>query len=293
MSERQDYELGGGTQEPFDDVELRRLRLYGVDEEALGRPRRRSAGPGILVLLALAAGVGAYLFWVRRAELGRAPAAPAVTRPMRPAPGAVAPADTRPLPALAASDAFVRELVGALSRHPQLASWLATDELVRRFVAGVASFAEGNSPGPHVPLLRPAEGFSASSGADRLVVDPASYERYDLLAEAVDSLDVAGTAELYRRLEPLFDEAYRDLGFPDGRFRDVAVPAIDRLLVVSPADAGAELTAGTPGYRFADPRLEGLDAASKHLLRLGPRNLALIQAKVGAVSQAAGLTAAP
>src|SRR5690349_13901010 len=37
------------------------------------------------------------------------------------------------LPALDGSDAFLRGLVGSLSAHPQLARWLVTDELARRF----------------------------------------------------------------------------------------------------------------------------------------------------------------
>jgi hypothetical protein len=33
-------------------------------------------------------------------------------------------------------------------------------------------------------------------------------------------------------------------------------------------------------YALADPKLEELDAAQKHLLRMGPENLQLIQAKL-------------
>ncbi len=289
MSEREDYELDRGAPARA-DLSLGMGRRYEADEGAR-RARRGLAWLGVGLLLALAVAALVFL-WDRRspeelaapAAVERAPAAPPTT---------TARADTRPLPALDGSDAFVRELIAGLSRHPQLAAWLAGDELARRFVAAVASFAEGRSPGEHLPLLRPAEPFAVAERGDRMVVDPVVYRRYDLLAAVVDSLDTAGTAELYRRLEPLFDQAYRELGFPDGRFRDVAEPAIARLRSVEALDQPAELVAAPAGYRFADPSLEGLDGASKQLLRLGPSNLSRIQTKVAAVAAAAGLDPGP
>jgi hypothetical protein len=279
------------------DVEpgtLPRVELTLGEGRAGGSLGRRAGSrrlPALLTLLLLALVGAAATFLVQRyrAALEPAPAAPATERAGPVAEPAPAPADTRPLPALDASDAFVRELVGRLSRHPQLAAWLASDELVRRFVAAVAALAEGRSPGLHVPFLRPAEPFTAVDLDDRLALDPASYRRYDLLAAVIDSLDVAGTAELYRRLAPLLDEAYRDLGFPEGRFVDAAEPALRRLESAAGLAEPAALTSGPAGYQFADPRLEELDAATKHLWRLGPTNLAVIQAKVAAIAAAAGL----
>ncbi len=287
MSEREDFELDKEALTRID------LSLGRYDSDDGGRTARRR-GPFLVVLLLALAGAALYFVLDRRGRVEDAAQEPAAAAPTRPAPpAAAAPADTRPLPALASSDAFVRELVGGLSRHPQLAAWLASDELVRRFVAATASFAEGKSPGQHVPFLRPAAPFAASDGGGGPALDAEAYRRYELLAEAVDSLDVAGTAELYRRLEPLFDEAYRELGFPDGRFREVAEPAIDRLLAAPAIDGPVDLVAAPVGYRFAEVGWEEMDAASKHLLRLGPRNLARIQAKVTAIAAAAGLSPGP
>ena len=45
------------------------------------------------------------------------------------------------------------------------------------------------------------------------------------------------------------------------------------------------------GYRYDDPRLEGLTAAKKHLLRFGPANVRAIQNALRAIALALGIPA--
>ena len=45
-----------------------------------------------------------------------------------------------------------------------------------------------------------------------------AYDRYDLVADVVSSLDARATAELYRDLKPLIREAYANFGYPDRDF---------------------------------------------------------------------------
>ena len=262
----------------IDDVQL---DPHAHDPGDGGPERQRSPLRAVLlVALLVAAGVAGYLL----VERYRTPASP--PRPTAPAAGPqeVAakpePASEALLPPLDASDAVVRELVRTVSANPDLVVRLVTDGLIRCAAAAVDNVAEGVSPAQHFPSAAPARSFSVDGSDADPVIAPASFHRYDALAAAVASLDAAGVARLYRRLEPLFDQAYQDLGYPGRRFRDTLAKAIRSLLAVPVPPARIEVVAGTRSYRFRDPDLEGLTAAQKLLVRMGPDNVRRIQAKL-------------
>ncbi len=183
---------------------------------------------------------------------------------------------------LSTSDAVVRELAAGLSANPKLAAWLVNQDLVRRFVTSVDNIASGVSPQAQLEFLRPAEGFEVDvKGGDVIVVEPSSYHRYDLPAQVFASLDTAGTAALYRELKPLIDEAYGEIG-PRGRsFDDRLDAAFDQLLAVPVLEGPVLVNQLVVTYAWADAELELLSAAQRHLLRMGPENVSLIQGKLG------------
>jgi len=247
---------------------------------SLERYRRR---PGIAravtAVLALAVIGGAGWYWFR----GRTPAQPLPAAGAPPAMAARPAPPATDLPSLDASDEFVRDVVGQLSSHPQLARWLVTDDLVRHFVAAVVTIAHGGSPAPQVEFLRPGGTFDVVGTGGRTVADPASYRRYALVTEAFISLDTEGTARLYHDLEPLFDRAYHELGFTDSSFTDALTRAMRSLVAVEipsrpPALVPSDSAATT--WAFADPALEARSPAVKHLLRLGPENARRVQEKL-------------
>lgn len=243
----------------------------------------------VVVVLALAAGAWYFFF---RGEKAAPPAAAPAEEVATGGPSEAAPPPAEEeieLPPLPQSDPLVRELVGRLSSNPRLASWLATDDLVRRFVVTVDNLAEGRSPAVHLRFLDPGAGFQARQEGGRLRVDPASYRRYDLLTGAFVSLDTEGAARLYRRLEPLIDQAYRDLGYPDRDFDDTLARALGRLLAVPVTDGDLALTPREADYGLADPTLESLSPAAKHLLRMGPDNARRVQAKLRQLTRALGI----
>jgi hypothetical protein len=247
--------------------------------------------PWILAVVVLAIGIGTGWFYFKT-RLGQsdtsqtntetaAPAAPA-----RPLGGQ---ADAIELPPLDQTDALVRQLVGALSSHPTVAAWLATDGLLRSFTLAVENVADGNTPARRLPALRPAGQFRVTEDDDDVLIDARSYERYAPLAAAIDSLNAEGTARLYSTLKPRLEEAYAELGRQ--RSFDVALeqafvemlrtPALDGQVRVVPK--GAAL------YAFEDPRFERLTAAQKQLARMGPRNVRVIQDKLRQIALALGI----
>ncbi len=183
------------------------------------------------------------------------------------------------LPGLNASDALVR----------RLAEWLATEEIIRLFVVSVTNLARGSSPASRLDFMAPEGDFAVQAEGGMIRMDPAAYRRYDGLTEAFVSLDTEGTARLYRRLLPLMEEAYRELGLGDGSFHQVLARAVGPLLTLSVPREPPVLVEYGPAYAFADPELEGLTSAEKHLVRMGPDNAARVQAKLRALAEAMAL----
>ncbi len=242
----------------------------------------------LAIVAIIALSVFIYFQIIRAVPDDALPPAPGPTPP----PAAVEPEPPPPAfepPPLDASDEVVRELVGHLSDHPRLAAWLVPENLVRRFVAAVDNVANGESPRPHVAVLGPEDTFQAGESGGKLVADAAGYERYNILTQVFVSADTSDTADLYDQLEPLFDEAYAELGYPDSGFAQALGRAIDHLLAVPVPAASPELEHRVLSYRYADPALEDLSPAQKHLLRMGPENIRRIQAKLITLKTALGL----
>jgi hypothetical protein len=162
--------------------------------------------------------------------------------------------------------------------------------VVRNFTVVVANIAEARTPVVHLRALRPETGFTVVQRGSDLYIDPRSYARYDTVAAATASIDPAGAARLYTQLKPRIEDAYRDLGAPDGSFDRALERAIVLLLKTPVIDDPIRVEAqGAAGYGFAAPELERLSAAQKQLLRAGPRNVRLIQSSLRAIAIALGI----
>jgi hypothetical protein len=245
---------------------------------------------GLLFPLGLAAaalvviGLLAVVFLLFRHPTPKAAATPApAARPF------AAPTATPavPLPALDASDPLVRQVAAGLSAHPELARWLARSGLVRTLTAVVVNVADGETPRPHLEFLAPKQRFRASRRPARLVVpDPAGFAGYDLFGDVVASVDAQAAVAAYRTLAPLFEAAYVELGHPEGGFPAAVDKAVRALLGVPVLPDDVELVPHATGFRYADPKLEALTPAQKQFLRIGPRNVRLVQAKLREVAAA-------
>jgi hypothetical protein len=241
-----------------------------------------------LALIVAAAAVAYVFLW--RSDGGDQPPAAGTEAPGTPSAAQPLGGEPKPVdvPPLGESDPIVRELVGALSSHPRVAAWLATDGLIRNFVVVVENIAYGTNPAPRLQALRPAEPFRTRGSDEEPVLDPASYDRYDGYAEAAASIDAKGAADLYATLKPRIEEAWAELG-RQGSFDAALERAIVVLLETPVVEGDVELTPGPVGYRFSDPKLERLAPAQKQLLRMGPENTRTIQNKLREVATTLGI----
>ncbi len=247
----------------------------------------------IAAVIVVVAAIAAAIYLVVRTRKAAAPAsAPVATSPK---PQAIDPlgrnAAAIDLPPLDQTDALVRDLVKGLSTHPSVAAWLTTDGLVRNFTVTVANIADGKTPARHLSKLRPAAPFRVIERGGDAFIDPRSYERYNTLAAAAASIDPPGAAQLYATLKPRIEEAYRELGVPDTPFDRTLEKAIVVLLNTPVRDDQMRVEPHGVGYEFVAPGLEGLTAAQKHLLRMGPANARAIQASLREIALALGIPA--
>lgn len=239
----------------------------------------------VAALLILAAAGGGWYWWSRRS-------APPPAPPPAPAQVAPAPAEAPPstAPAAPVPADRLRALLESLSADARYRGWLAAGDWVRRWAVVTDNLAEGDSPRKQLPFLAPGKPFTVSEAGGKTVVAAASYRRYDGFAEAVASIDARAAAAAYRELHPLLEAAWRALGYPQGRLDEVTARALHRLEAAPVRDHAPEVVKGKGDvWHYTDAALEELGPVEKHLLRMGPRNARLVQAKARELREALSL----
>jgi len=256
------------------------------------RPPRRGAAPVLVIAaIGLLLGGAAAWWWARdRPVVGGTHSATAATDEL------IAPAAdvTRALPPLGQMDTFLRALLGTLSSSPELARWLATDDLIRQMAHGIDRMSRGFSPAGEVQVLRPQGDFAVTGGRGEMTINPASYRRYDALASLVASVNAQSVADAYRTIRPRLDEAYRALGRTDSSV-DAAVSVALQILIDTPVlrDPVRVVNGKGATYAYADARIEKLLPVQRQLIRLGPENLERVQARLRDIKTAIETTRQP
>lgn len=173
------------------------------------------------------------------------------------------------IPTLDDSDPEVKERLLALNWQPGLAALFVTEDMLRNFTVQVDNIAQGQLV-KGFPVLQPLEEkFSVADNA-KMQLDDTSFARYTPYVQLLDSVPPEQLLKLFNRYEPLLQQAYAELGYPDKLFKSRVVDAIDELLATPELEYPLELTRSSVMYEFADPAIEQLPAAQKQLLRLGP-----------------------
>lgn len=249
-------------------------------------PRTRLLGPAVIALLLL---VPALFLWrVAQVRSGDEVTVPVALEPTREA----VPVAQEQHPPLEEGDALLQRLVAGWSKDPRLQQLS-----LRHLVAAVELVAAGESPKPALPFLSISGAFTVReegrAGRERRFMTKASFARYDPMGKLVGSIDAAAAGAAYAQLRPYCLTAFAELGRPGKRLDDQLTLALRRLIDVRVPEGEVELVPKGAVYAFADPTLEGLSAAEKQVLRMGPSNARVLQRQLAEFARRAQLDPGP
>lgn len=242
----------------------------------------------VTVVVVLLGATAAYYFW---------PGSPPPPPPPAPAPRVEAPpplaeppthypveqnpaAEPKPLPTLKDSDAALADGISSVVGLDAFRRFFNPEEIVRRIVATVdnlprRTYAQRLSP------VKPMGGLMLATGSEgSYAIAPENAARYAPYVRIVELLDTKKAAALYVRFYPLFQQAYVELGYPNGYFNDRLVQVIDHLLATPDVQGPVRLVVPHVLYQYADPELESRSAGQKLLMRMGGENAAKVKAKL-------------
>ena len=259
--------------------------------------RRRAIGLAVTALVIAAVGAG-YYYWSQRPEAQpAAPPAPPPVAETRPAPEAqgesviqhpieaakpevaIGAEPATPLPALDVSDQPVMGALAGVLDRAAIDEYLIPTGLVRRIVVTVDNLPRKKAPQRMWPVKQTAGAF-ATTGGDTAYLAQENTRRYEPFLKVMESVDTGKLVAFYVRYYPLFQQAYRELGYPKGYFNDRLVEVIDHLLVTPEVAGPIKLAKPWIMYEFADPALEARSAGQKALIRMGPANALRVKAKL-------------
>ena len=265
-------------------------------------PRNRTIWWLALAVALLAGAVGAYYYYFVRTHMAEpAPAAPSAP-PAEPAPPAVSPAPVishpveapkappgeilAPLPSLRDSDTAAREALIGLLGAKSFAAFFYAERIILRIVATVDNLPRRAAPARMMPVKPAAGRFAVAGGGDQAVIGPQNSARYAPYVRIAQAINARKLVQVYSRFYPLFQDAYRQLGFPNGYFNDRLITCIDDLLAAPELDGPIKLAQPKVLYEYADPDLEERSAGQKIMIRIGVDNERKIKAKLREIRRA-------
>jgi hypothetical protein len=253
---------------------------------------------GVAALIFVLAAGGVYYLKSRNVPLPAAPDAPASTASAaaepaiaHPLPGAPGSGSSTPLPDLANSDSPLRDAVAQLAGVDVVKVYLVPEDVIRRMVVTIDNLPRQKIAVDKRPTTAIGGSFAADGDELHATLNQKNFERYKPLVAVISKLDMQQLSAVYIHFYPLFQQAYQNLGYPNGYFNDRLVEVIDAMLASPEPKGPIQLVRPNVMYAFADPALEARPAGQKLLIRMGPENAQAIKAKLTELR--AAITAGP
>jgi len=183
------------------------------------------------------------------------------------------------LPELESSDFVVRKALSEAA--PELAPWLASNGLIRKFMAIANDLSQGLRINKHFSFLKPPQAFAVKQEKSGIFIADRSYQRYNALAQAIDHSNSDAMISTYKTFKPLFLQVFSEFSYPEEYSLDMLFnKAITEILSAPIIEGEIPLIKAPLRYQYADPQLEALNPVHKQMLRMGPENTRLIQNKL-------------
>lgn len=237
-------------------------------------------------ILLVAGGIGMYFLRGSAPEPEAVVEAPAlIADAPAPPPSAVAetpalPSRTLPLPPLDESDGDVVGGLTELFGQGAIAQHLVPERIVRNIVVTIDNVPRAQLALNQRPITPTPGDFITAGPEEAIVLAPENYARYEPFVALVANIDAKTLVSFYRGLEPLFQQAYEEVGNPDASFNTRLTEVIEHLLQTPTPRGQIALVQPSVLYRYADERLEKLSAGQKLLIRMGVDNASVIKGKL-------------
>jgi len=180
---------------------------------------------------------------------------------------------------LGESDDIFRKDLGYISES--LVEWFQVKDVIRKYIVIINDLSQNQILYKHRKFLKMPQKFVPKEDSQGLYLGNESYARYDLLADAISSLDVQKARDLYLTFRPLFKQVYDEFGYPaEYQVEDVFMKAAASVIDAPIIEGRVSLHRYSVGYKFAEVKLEILNDVEKQMLRMGPENTQKIQAKL-------------
>jgi hypothetical protein len=189
-------------------------------------------------------------------------------------------------PTLDESDTAMQEALAGLYGGQAPGQFFYLNDIVRRIVVTVDNLPRKQVASRLSPMKPPGGLLVTRGEAGSLYLSPENYARYAPYVRLLQSADPKQVVGAYVRLYPLFQQAYQELGYPNGYFNDRLVEVIDHLLATPDVAGPIKLVQPRVLYQFEDPKLEALSAGEKGLIRMGSENAAKVKAYLRQIRQA-------
>lgn len=215
----------------------------------------------------------------------KASTAPApIEHPISEAQTGPAPATTTPLPPLDDSDKAVTSALASIPGADGLAGLLLARGLIPHIVATVDALPRRTIGSSILPLRTPQGAFVVDTSSGKPMLDSKDFARYDPYMKIAEAVDPRTLVTWYVHWYPLFQQAYRELGYPQGYFNDRLIAAIDDMLAAPNAQPPIALAATANGrYVFTDPTWESLSVGQKLMIRIGPEHERTLKARLRSI----------
>lgn len=184
------------------------------------------------------------------------------------------------------SDPPVREQLTPVLGNTVLSTSLDNDQLIDRAAALIDASSQGRVFHQVLKLPAPEGAFAVVTQGEASYASPANYKRYDHYARAIGAVDPTLLAQSFHTFRPLLEQAYAALGHEADQLDNSLIRALDQVIAAPVLDAPAMLEKDVTTWLYADKSLEDLSPLAKQLLRMGPENQAVVQAKARALREA-------
>jgi hypothetical protein len=190
------------------------------------------------------------------------------------------------LPSLNDSDDFVLEGLRALQNGAALIRVLADEQLIRSIVVFVDNISRGEFPQTSLPYKRIEQEMSVRNIDENLfVMEANAHERFNQLIDTFVAVDTDQAMTLYRTLQPLFQQAYAEIGSRNVNFDDTLRSAINAVRRSPNAEGPYQLVKPSVMFLYADASIENMEEMQKQLIRIGPENTEKLKAKLRQFSE--------